>query len=181
MTSIIIPTRGRGESLERCLASIKEHTTNYEVIIVDIEGGLNEKKNYGARLAMGDTLVFLHDDVEVTAGWLDETADVGGFCYGELGGKFYVWGGLGAGYCSDNTTNPDYTDFLLLSRRAYAKIGPFDEFYKEPGHQDADFGKQIAAAGYTITPLKGKIVHHALNAGHLRPENETYFKEKWGV
>lgn len=179
--SIIIPTRGRSESLKRCTDSIEKHTNlDYELIIVDHEGGMNEKKNYGARMATGDYLVFLHDDVEATEGWLDTLADVGAFHYGELGGKFYIWGGKGdSAYCKDKDDPTDYTDFLILSREAYAKIGPFDEFYKEAGWQDTDFGRQVKQAGYTFTNLPGQIIHHALRNHPLSETNKEYYQKKW--
>ena len=178
--SIIVPTRGRSDSLDRLKASLAAHTTHtYELIVVDHEAGMNAKRNYGARRATGDFLVFLHDDIEATAGWDRELAPVGAFCYGELGDSFDCWGGEGGGYCTDPTHTPDYTDFFLLSRAAYAQIGPFDEAYAEPGYQDADFGRQVQAAGYTFTCLPGKLIHHHLRTAPLAPANQAHYERKW--
>lgn len=176
--SIVIPTR-RPDLAKRCIDSISEHTDDFEIILVDHEGGLNEKINWGMRAAKGDYIALLHDDIEVTAGWADELADVGAFKIGEMNDTITCWGGIGSGYCTDPGTTPDYSAFLVLSRRAYADIGQTDEFYKEPGHQDTDYGRQIKAAGYSIKCLPGKIIHHPARTAPLSAENERYFREKW--
>ncbi|MBV9010105.1 MAG: glycosyltransferase [Verrucomicrobia bacterium] len=102
LVSIIIPTRDRGELLERCLKSVLEKTTyrNYEIILLDngstepraravLEDAARDNKvrvipadgpfnysglcNYGASLARGKVLLFLNNDVEVVAAeWLSE-------------------------------------------------------------------------------------------------------------
>ncbi len=176
--SIVIPTR-RIELMSKCYNSIVSNTYDYEIIQVDRDGGLNEKINYGMRMARGDYIVILHDDVEVTPGWADTLADVGAFKIGEMNDTITCWGGLGGGYCTDPSSNPDYSAFLVLSREAYAAIGQTDEFYKEPGHQDADYGEQIKEAGYKITCLPGKIIHRAARHTPLSDENRRYFEGKW--
>lgn len=176
--SIVIPTR-RPDLAERCIASIGQHTDDFEIVLVDHEGGLNQKINWGMRMAKGDYIALLHDDIEVTPGWADELADVGAFKIGEMNDTIQCWGGKGGGYCTDPAVSPDYSAFLVLSRRAYADIGPTDEYYKEPGHQDTDYGNQIRAAGYTIKCLPGKIIHHPARTSPLSEDNERYFKEKW--
>lgn len=177
--SIVIPTRGRPEQLERCLRSIAEHTNNCEVIVVDHEGGLNEKINYGMRRATGDYIALLHDDVEVTEGWVNVVAEVGSFKIGENNNSFDCWGGIADGYCTDQSQNPEYSAFLLLSREAYARIGQTDEAYKEPGYQDVDFGRQIQAAGYKISCLPGKIIHRHARTAPLSETNRQYLEKKW--
>lgn len=179
MKSIIVPTR-RPERIKDLADNIDKFTDNYELIVIDHEAGLNEKINYGLRLAKGDYLVLLHDDNQVTEGWLDILPEgVGAFKIGEMGDSLECWGGLGGGYCTDPTANPDYSAFLIMTRKAYAKIGPTDEFYKEPGYQDNDYGKQIAKAGFKIQCLPGKIIHHALRLSPLSEENREYFNKKW--
>lgn len=177
--SIVIPTRGRPEQLQRCLDSINAHTDDCEIIVVDHEGGLNEKINYGMRMATGDYIALLHDDIEVTSGWADTLADVGSFKIGENNDSFDCWGGLAGGYCTDPNSSPDYSAFLVLSRTAYARIGQTDEAYREPGWQDNDYGKQIQAAGYSIQCLPGKIIHRPARKAPLSEVNRRYFEGKW--
>ena len=95
LVSIIIPTSGRLDTLERCLESIigKTKWDNYEIIIVteDVDKvidsfgkqnhcrvisyentfSLSAMLNFGVRESNGDHLLFLHDDVEVISDdWL---------------------------------------------------------------------------------------------------------------
>ncbi len=180
--SIIIPTRNtRSQSLQIAADSIREHTKDYELIVVEGEDlGLNEKLNKGILASRGEYIVMLHDDVTVHEGWLDELADVGALRTMEMNGVFECWGGLGGGYCSDINQHPDYSAFLVVKREALAEIGLPDPAYKEPGWQDTDYGQQIRAKGYKITCLPGTITHRALNST-LSATNEAYYKQKWGL
>ena len=106
MISIIIPNKDQKESLESCLKSIREKTgyKNYEIIIIENNSTSDEifhyykelsadpqirllrwKKefnysainNYGARMAKGEYLLFLNNDVTViTDGWMEEMLGV---------------------------------------------------------------------------------------------------------
>ncbi len=108
--SIVIPLFDKVELTQKCLESIAEHTPDgdYEVVLVDngsrdgtprllecLEGNVkivrNEKNlgfstacNQGAALASTDRVLFLNNDIEAKAGWLepllrtlDEDASVG--------------------------------------------------------------------------------------------------------
>ena len=101
LTSIIIPVWGQLEFTQQCLASLKEHTRPaWELIVID--NGSNDATaaylagvrdmasvpvtvvtnttnlgfpaaiNQGLRLARGEYLVLLNNDVVVTDGWLDQ-------------------------------------------------------------------------------------------------------------
>lgn len=94
-TSIVICTRERPESLQRCLQSLKHlKTPPYEIIVVDnapqsdatqqvvaqIPGihyvveptpGLSYARNAGIQNSTGDLIAFTDDDVEVHPDWLD--------------------------------------------------------------------------------------------------------------
>jgi hypothetical protein len=93
--SIVVPTRGRPDYLEVTLASISPQATTAgaELIVVDDAGpselarkqaerfgaryephprplGLNVARNTGVERSSGELVVFVDDDVEVSAGWL---------------------------------------------------------------------------------------------------------------
>lgn len=108
MVSIIIPNKDEKETLGACLKSIREKTEykNYEILIIENNSTSEEifryykelsgdprirllrwKKefnysainNYGARLAKGEYLLFLNNDVTViTKGWIKEMLGVCG-------------------------------------------------------------------------------------------------------
>jgi len=181
MLSIVIPTR-RPDNLRYCLDAIDRHTRNYEVVLVDREGGIAEKINEGIRKAKGDHIVLLHDDCEVTSGWADELADVGCFKVGEMGDLFECWGGFYPGdYCKNPQLHPDYCFFLCLSKEVAKKVIPFDEKFTKPYYQDVDMGLHLKSKGYKIKCLPGKIKHLvAEGAGVVVPEQKEYLDKKWG-
>ena len=101
LTSIIIPCWGQLEFTRQCLAALKEHTRPaWELIVIDngsndgtaayLAGvrdmasvpvtvvtnltnlGFPAAINQGLRLARGEYLVLLNNDVVVTDGWLDQ-------------------------------------------------------------------------------------------------------------
>lgn len=70
--SVIIPTLGRSESLERCRDSLRKQTfQDFEVVLVTEEGSLSALRNEGARRAKGEILVFTDDDVVMEPQWLE--------------------------------------------------------------------------------------------------------------
>ena len=101
LTSIIVPGWNQLEFTKQCVAALKEHTRpSWELIVVDngstdgtaiyLEGardmaavpvtvvsnatnlGFPAAINQGLRLARGEYLVLLNNDVVVTDGWLDQ-------------------------------------------------------------------------------------------------------------
>ena len=87
-TSIIIPVKDNQRLTEECIRSIKENTSDYEIIIVDNgstpaysgEGkiirneenlGFPKAVNQGIVESTGDTIVILNNDTIVTPHWLD--------------------------------------------------------------------------------------------------------------
>jgi GT2 family glycosyltransferase len=71
--SIIIPSLGRSECLDKCLNSIHAQSyKDYEIIIVTDKGDLPLIRNQGANKAKGEYLTFIDDDVECTESWLEE-------------------------------------------------------------------------------------------------------------
>jgi len=94
ITSIIIPVHGQPGYTERCLSSVKRHTKDYEVILVDngsdaqtrqvlrksgyriirnsINRGFPAAVNQGILASRGKRICLLNNDTVVTPGWLEE-------------------------------------------------------------------------------------------------------------
>ncbi|TAG70257.1 MAG: glycosyltransferase, partial [Burkholderiales bacterium] len=87
--SVIIPVLNESPRIEKLLASLRKQTSSFEAEIIVVDGGSEDdtlqrarahcdhavqstrgrarQQNFGANIAMGDTLVFLHADTTLPA------------------------------------------------------------------------------------------------------------------
>ncbi len=98
LVSIVIPVSGKLKYLKKCIKSIQQHTkTPYEILFVSsgaekgalkwLKSVINEEKNFrlikserslgssgswnkGIKNSLGDVIIFMHNDVVVSDGWL---------------------------------------------------------------------------------------------------------------
>jgi GT2 family glycosyltransferase len=218
LVSIIIPTKDRADLLDMCLQSLQDKTTyaNYEVIIVD-NGSVEPAtqtlfdslvgprfrvvrddspfnysalNNSAARLARGELLCLMNNDIEIlTPGWLEEMvsfamrADVGcvgarlwypdgrlqhGGCIVGLGGvaghshKYFPKGH--PGYFRRAVLHQSFSAVtaacLLLRREIYEQVGGLDE-QLVVAFNDVDFCLRVQAAGYrNVWTPYAEMNHH---------------------
>lgn len=94
MLSIVIPVFNQHEMTEECITAVREHTQDFELIIVDNGStppikppftgfaettlirneenkGFPAAVNHGIRAAKGDIIILLNNDVIVTPGWAE--------------------------------------------------------------------------------------------------------------
>lgn len=185
MFSLIIPSKRGDKMLKHTLETIAVNTPEkikYETIVCTEDMPFNKKLNMMVKKATGDYLIFLHDDCEVSPGWLDEVNECGAFNVGEWCGEVQCWGQFyeGGHFCTDPRQSPDFNFFCMLSRKVAKKVFPLDEFFYHPWGQDQDFGLTIKSKGYNFKCLKGKIKHNHARGGTGPQEQVDYLKNKWG-
>lgn len=209
--SVIVPTYGQVPMTRRCLASIAAHPPKaaIEVIVIDDSSGdrrlsrlsrirglrlLSTPRNLGfigacnhaAGSARGEFLLFLNNDTQVRAGWLDALhalllarTDAGAagskllFPDGtlqEAGGVIWADGsGANVGR-GDDPAKPVYNyvrevDYasgasLMIRRRLFEELGGFDPLYAPAYYEDADIAFQLRARGYTtLYQPRSEVVH----------------------
>ncbi|HEX5755146.1 MAG TPA: glycoside hydrolase family 99-like domain-containing protein, partial [Arenimonas sp.] len=210
--SVIVPVYNKVEYTLRCLASIANHApaASFEVLVIDdcstdatpellaqVRGlrMLRNESNQGflrnCNLAVdhcrGDYLLFLNNDTEVMAGWLDELLQVAEAdpAVGLVGsmlvypdGRLQEAGGIiwrdasGMNYGRDQHPHrpefnylrePDYCSgaCILIGKQRFEALERFDERFAPAYYEDTDLAFKVRAAGYKVvyTPFS-KVIHH---------------------
>lgn len=233
-TSIIIPTFNGRELLKNCIYSIKQHTEQpYEIIVVDngssdgtVDFCRQEQINFisivsnlgypiacnkGMKLASGDTLLLLNNDVIVSRNWLKNMKrclysrrDIGivGPLTNYASGKQQIdMPYTNLDEMSLQLNEADSTKWqqvnrivglcFLFKRELMEKIGLLDERFS-PGHyEDDDFCMRARDAGYRIIMAGDVFIFHHGSASFAQQEeskvkqlierNRHKFMEKWGI
>lgn len=216
LTSIVIPCYILPDKdaelltfLRRCLESIRRHTEDYELILVDngspIGGdymrgtadiyvrnqenlGYAVAVNQGVKLARGEWLVVMNDDVEVMDGWLETMQAAWGPRTGAVSshlhdadpehrvGREYYNIPMGHMFGALWMTQPE----------VLAKVGLLDEGYERGMFEDKDLWMRLVKTGYVLG--KAGWCKHIGNAtwGKLPNQQEIYlrnkarFEARWG-
>ncbi|MEC0203586.1 glycosyltransferase family 2 protein [Paenibacillus lautus] len=233
-TSIIIPTFNGKDLLKDCIYSIKRHTKEpFEIIVVDNgssdgtvdicrqEGvtfislanniGFPAACNKGLKIATGDTLLLLNNDVIVTRNWLQNMLNclnsetnigiVGPLTNYASGKQQIDMPYTSLEEMSSQLNEPDAKKWqqverivgmcFLFKRELMDRIGLLDERYS-PGHfEDDDYCYRARNAGYTLRIAGDVFVFHHGSASfakqdmsqvkHLIDKNRQKFMDKWGV
>jgi len=218
LVSVIIPVYGKVDYTLRCLASIAAYAPKaaYEVIVVDDcspdnsaellaqVGGLhlvrNAKNqgfirscNLGAKAAKGEYLLFLNNDTQVTAGWLDELVRTfdefpgTGLAGSKLvypDGRLQEAGGIiwqdGSAWNFGRFQDPslpvynyarevDYCSgaSIMVPKVLFEELGGFDEHYLPAYCEDSDLALKIRDKGYRVIyqPLSTVIHFEGITSG----------------
>ncbi|CAN5372643.1 glycosyltransferase [soil metagenome] len=218
VVSIVIPTYGKLAMTLACLHAVRSTTRHLacEVIVVEDASGdsamqclagvpglvwsSNETNlgfvgtsNAGAARARGEWLVFLNNDTEPQAGWLDallqafETRPDAGL----VGSKLIYPDGrqqeCGAIVWRDATAwnvgrldDPKFSEYcflrqvdycsgasLMVRRSLFERVGRFDERYAPGYYEDASLAFAVRAAGHTtwVQPCSVVVHHEGASAG----------------
>jgi O-antigen biosynthesis protein len=211
LASIVVPIYNHLEQTMHCLRSLAEVGAScpFEVIVVDdgssdgsaqwIEtcpqvrlhrmsenSGFVDACNAGAGIARGQYLVFLNNDTEVTAGWLDALIDcfntvprcglvgakliypdgslqeAGGIVFADGNACNYGRGGDPADPRYDFVREADYCSgaCIALPTLLFRSLGGFDIRYAPAYYEDTDLAFSVRAAGYqVIYQPRAEVVH----------------------
>lgn len=233
LTSIVIPTYNGLLLLREAIESIRRHTTErYEIIVVDngsTDGTIDYLRqhniifislpnnkgfpvacNWGLKLARGDYILLLNNDVLVTDGWLgkllrvftnDNSIGIVGPMSNYVSGKqqmemtgSYTEAAARLSMDAENQyeqVNRVIGFCMLFTSELMNRIGLLDEQFS-PGHfEDDDYCYRARLAGYRILIVKDAFVFHHGSASFIRENqeeiikllarNRAIFVDKWGV
>jgi GT2 family glycosyltransferase len=179
--SVIVPTRRRPESLQRCLAAIE--ALDYprelvEVVVVDDEEGRGPAaaRNQGIARSTGELLAFTDDDCEPEPKWLallaraigDRERLAGGHTVNALKANRYsaasqaITDAVYAHYNAD----PRKAGFLASNnlagpKGAFERLGGFDERFALAAGEDRDLCSRWLEQGGELVYVPGGVVRHS--------------------
>lgn len=186
LVSIIIPCRNEEQFIGRLLVSITTQTyPNVEIAVVDNNSSDNTKRiakkftdkiynfgpersaqrNFGAKKARGEYLLFLDADMELTSDVILECVDlmdkdIKGIVIPEQSLANNFWGKVKVFERSFyNETGDETTDAArFFDKKIFRKTGGYDTDITGP--EDWDLPENIKKLGYKIGRIKAKIYHH---------------------
>lgn len=208
-TSIIMLTHNQLEFTKKCIESIRNYTKlNYEIIIVDNASsdetvkyleeqndlkiifnsenvGFAKGNNQGYKIATGDTILFLNNDVVVTSNWLEsilntlydeKNTGIVGPVTNNISGEQKIFvsydqnslNGL-EDFAESNRLNNlgkkkkvlRLVGFALACKKTVLEeIGLFDETFGIGNFEDDDLCLRALAKGYDLKIALDSFVHH---------------------
>jgi GT2 family glycosyltransferase len=200
VASIIVPTRARPEYLEVALASLSPQAISHgaEIVVVDDGGvpanrasarrhgaryiphespqGPNAARNTGIEASDADVLIFVDDDIEAPASWLDTLISaaqlnpdydvLGGPIRARLeGSRLRMCGREGPPITSldlgphDRDAQFVWSANMLVRRRAFDRVGAFDPEVQIYGDEE-DWQRRYRAAGGSIRYIAAAGLTH---------------------
>lgn len=167
------------------------HTIRY--VKHEINGGFGKSMNDGCKIAHGDILVLLSNDVRVYGNFVAPVVDIlekdpkafigGEFLNRKTGwNEFEVNGKKGfIPYCNGW--------FLACTKVAWGEIGGFDPIYSRFDYEDLDISATARSLGYNLVGLNCRFLHHLggqtiyplyPNRQEFTIKNRQLFISKWG-
>jgi len=232
-TSIIILTFNGLELNKKCIDSILQNTEgDFEIIVVDNDSqdgtvkylkSLSDKQirvifnkentgfargnNQGAKRAIGDILVFLNNDTEVTRGWLlplqntlaskeisiagpkllypDGKIQHAGVAFTDKGMPRHIYRRFDSNFPPANRKK-EYQAVtgacLAIKKEIFDRVGGFDEKYIN-GLEDVDLCFKVRKSGFRVMYCPKSVVVHHESVGKDRFKylyrNIEYYQSKW--
>ncbi len=176
--SVVVPTRGRAEALERCRAALERQSVGVEIIVVeDLEGrGPAWARNEGVRRARGEVVCFTDDDCEPVAEWAEALAApvLAGEAQAATGPVAIAEGATAADRAweaivhylqvramAPGTASPGFAVTAnLAARRPLLERLRFDESFPAAAGEDRDWGERAARSGAAPMFVSQAIVIH---------------------
>lgn len=207
--SIIIPLYNAEKTLENCLKAIfSSHYQHFEVIVVDDGSednsikiansfpcnilklkhnqGASVARNWGAKNAKGDILLFIDSDIVIKRDTLNLFMDslkkypaVFGIYTQKPGTdgllslyqNFYAYKSIKE---TKEVTSMFYSYCAAIRKEIFDNVGGFDESWARATFEDVEFGMRVTANGHQIHLNKNIEVEH-FNYYTIRPFIKNYY------
>lgn len=189
LVSVVIPTCGRPELLQRCLAALRAQTLPaeaYEVIVSDdtaTRHGPAAARNRGWRRARAEIIAFTDDDTEPDPCWLERGLAAVRPGVDAIAGRVVMpLPAIPTDYERD-ATGLERAEFAtancFVRRGALARIGGFDEDFRLAWREDSDLQFRLLENGFRIVNDETAVVKHPIRpapwAVSLRQQKKIMF------
>lgn len=168
------------------VGSTLEHVDHLKILANETNQGFIYNCNWAAREAVGEYVLFLNNDTQVTSGWLDSLLEVfenrpkAGVVGAKLlypNGMLQEAGGLiwedGTGWNFGNDDDPELPEYnylrqvdfcsgacLLIPRKLFWDVGGFDERYRPAYFEDVDLAFAVRKADREVYyQPQARIIH----------------------
>ena len=189
LVSVVVPTCGRPDLLQRCLAALDRQTLargQYEVIVADdtqLRSGPAAARNRGWRKARAPIVAFTDDDTVPDRAWLEE-----GIAAIRRGADAVV--GRTRMPLSDpptdyerNESGLERAEFItancFLRRIVLERLRGFDEAFRMPWREDSDLHFRLIGHGLRIARAERAVVVHPVRPApwgvSLRQQKKVVF------
>lgn len=209
--SIVMPCLFRREEhkeiVQRCIDTIKAFSSDYELIIVDDGSpldttflkeqadvyvrsskprGIAYGWNDGIKLARGEYIAIINDDITARPGWLEAmTVPFGEMLFGATAPGVEKLP-AGQGIVENRVWFPG--SCFMLTQETIKAVGYFDEQFAPFNYEDVDYWTRIYKAGgklyrnYAIEVghAEGDVIHKIENSHQVDSENRQKYLKKWG-
>jgi len=185
--SIIMPCLFRRENhkktVEECIESVKEHSKDYEFIIVDdgspldtkflkrsattyirhkVPMGIATSWNDGLKVSRGKYKVVINDDIVAKDGWLEcmvEALDDVTDALVSAPAVQNMANGVGVRESHENRIWFPGSCFMFIDK-TLKEVGYFDEQFSPFNYEDVDYWTRVYKAGYTLARNYEVMVDH---------------------
>jgi GT2 family glycosyltransferase len=189
LVSVVVPTCGRPDLLQRCLAALERQSLpreQYEILVSDdteLRSGPAAARNRGWRRARAPVVAFTDDDTVPDPAWLEE-----GVAAMRRGADAVV--GRTVMPLSDHPTDYERNESGLeraefitancfVRRPVLERLGGFDESFRMPWREDSDLHFRLLDRGCRILKAERAVVVHPVRPApwgvSLRQQRKVVF------
>jgi GT2 family glycosyltransferase len=189
LVSVVVPTCGRPDLLQRCLDALERQTLPadaFEIIVVDdtrSRRGPAAARNTGWRRAASDLIAFTDDDTVPDERWLERGVAAFGVGVDAVCGRIVMPIPATPTDYERNENGLERAEFVtancFVRRAALEKIGGFDENFRMPWREDSDLQFRLLQASCTIARADDAVVVHPVRPApwgvSLRQQKKVMF------
>ena len=172
--SVIIPHYPFNEEIDNKLKRCIESLNGYDELIVVVNNGTGFAKavNQGLKLAKGDYIMVVNNDIEWKSGSLSDLCIEGSVTSPKVNGQ----------------AQPFWGSFFCIPRKVYEEVGGLDEQFEIGYYEDEDYIKRLEQAGIMmlcngscgIWTLGGTTMNQ-FNRDEILEKNRIKFEAKWKI